>query len=68
MALSLEERVSVLEKQIAKLESCSSAQTPQVPWWEKIRGTFKEDPIYDEAMKLGQEWRSSQPVPESESR
>ena len=23
------------------------------PWWEQIVGTFENDPIYDEAMKLG---------------
>lgn len=34
------------------------------PWWQRIRGTFKDDPAYDEAMRLGREWRESQPVPE----
>jgi hypothetical protein len=29
------------------------------PWWEQIVGTFEDDPIYDEAMKLGRHYRQS---------
>ncbi|BAQ64097.1 hypothetical protein [Geminocystis sp. NIES-3709] len=28
-------------------------------WWENISGTFKDDQVYDEAMKLGQDYRKS---------
>lgn len=28
-------------------------------WWENISGTFGDDPLYDEAMKLGKEYRNS---------
>src|SRR5581483_3035701 len=37
-----------------------NAQEPQKPWWEAIRGTFKNDPAYVEAMRLGREWREAQ--------
>ena len=30
------------------------------PWWEQISGTFANDPICDEAMRLGRKWRESQ--------
>jgi hypothetical protein len=58
--LSLEERVSALEAEVArlKLEREIPAQA-QKPWWEEIRGTFKNDPIYTEAMRLGREYRES---------
>jgi hypothetical protein len=29
------------------------------PWWEKIVGTFADNPVYDEAMRLGREYRES---------
>ncbi len=29
-------------------------------WWEEIAGTFADDPAYDEAMRLGREYRLSQ--------
>lgn len=38
-----------------------------VPWWEKITGTFKDDPEYDEAMRLGAEYRRSQPTAAEET-
>ncbi len=28
------------------------------PWWEQIAGTFTNDSAYDEAMKLGREYRT----------
>lgn len=29
------------------------------PWWEQIAGTFANNLVYDEAMRLGQEYRNS---------
>lgn len=29
------------------------------PWWEQITGTFANDSVYDEAMRLGREYRKS---------
>ncbi len=29
------------------------------PWWEQIDGTFANDSVYDEAMRLGREYRKS---------
>jgi hypothetical protein len=31
----------------------------ETPWWEKIVGTFADDPAYEEAMQFGQEYRQS---------
>jgi hypothetical protein len=58
--LSLEERVAALEAEVARLkQERESAAEAQKPWWEEIRGTFKNDPIYTEAMRLGREYRES---------
>jgi len=58
--LSLEERVAILEAEVARLkQERASVAGPQSPWWEKIRGTFKNDPHYVEAMRLGREYRES---------
>jgi hypothetical protein len=66
MAATIEERVTNLEQEVAELKRCSSEKPAEAPWWEKIRGTFKDDPIYDEAMELGREWRASQPMADAE--
>ena len=33
--------------------------SPRQPWWEEISGSFANDPAFDEAMRLGREWRES---------
>ena len=33
--------------------------TPPTPWWERITGTFADDPVHKEAMKLGRTYRES---------
>jgi len=58
---SLEERVLVVEQELAALKQRVNAETsPPLPWWEKIAGTFANNPEYDEAMRLGREWRETQ--------
>ena len=60
----LEERVAALEVEVARLKQERTAASQQsVPWWKKRLGAFKDDPAYDEAMRLGAEYRRSQPTP-----
>ena len=30
------------------------------PWWKRIAGVFADDPAFDEAMRLGREYREAQ--------
>ena len=59
---TLEQRVSELEAKVERLIQENGASAKE-PWWERIRGTFKDDPVYEEAMRLGREWREAQPIP-----
>jgi hypothetical protein len=55
----LEVRVAALEAELARLKKqVEPASTPSKAWWREI-GTFEDDPIYDEAMRLGAEYRRS---------
>jgi hypothetical protein len=36
-----------------------SSNSDQTPWWEEILGSFANDPVYDEAMQLGRQYRES---------
>jgi hypothetical protein len=54
----LEERVAALEE-VAKLKSKLEGPEASKPWWERIAGTFQDDPVYEQAMKLGQQYRRS---------
>jgi hypothetical protein len=66
----IEARLTQLETEVAQLKQQLPPQNHpsphhQTPWWEKILGTFADDPIYDEAMRLGQHYRQShRPEPE----
>lgn len=71
-ATELEERVVELERnfsrRIAELEAQVSRLSQQVEakpvlgetaWWKKIVGIYKNDPEFDEAERLGREYRES---------
>lgn len=59
--MQLEERVAILEAEVARLKNQIEHQTESTtPWWKKVSGTFKDNPAFEEAMRLGREYRESQ--------
>ena len=58
---TLEERVAAMEQELARLKQQLQVQRPPapLPWWEKMAGTFANSEHYDEAMRLGREYRES---------
>jgi hypothetical protein len=57
--MEIEARLTQLESEVAHLKQKLPKEDDQKPWWEEILGSFADDPIYDEAMALGQEYRRS---------
>jgi len=55
----LERRVRALEEEVATLRSKIEGLDALQPWWERIAGTFQDDPAYEKAMKLGRQYRQS---------
>ncbi len=56
----LEARVEALETELAQMrQMLTQTPPPQAPWWVKVAGSFEQDPTFDEAVRLGQEWRKS---------
>ncbi len=69
--VQLERRVAILEEEMARLKRILTDAQPSAakPWWERIAGTFADDPIYTEAMRLGREHRESlRPKPSRKKR
>jgi hypothetical protein len=57
---NLEKRLLAVETDLAQLKKKSGGkEVDDRPWFEKIYGTFANDPLYDEAMRLGREYRES---------
>lgn len=44
---------------MARLTGETIENKRETPWWERIVGTFRDNPEYDEAMRLGREYRES---------
>ena len=65
----LESRVAALEEEVGQLKAeREEAQSAMQPWWQRISGTFADDPAHFEAMRLGREWRDSFPPKEGNPR
>lgn len=57
MPQTLEQRIEELERKVAELTA--AAATPKKDWRRSI-GIFANDPDFDEAMRLGREYREQQ--------
>jgi hypothetical protein len=61
---TVERRIAELESRVDTLQrvvgDSLTAQTSKKRGWRAIVGTFSNDPLYEEAMRLGREWRESQ--------
>jgi hypothetical protein len=59
---TLEKRVTSLEQIVAQLVTKQENPAPseKSPWWEKHFGAFKDDPHYEEAMRLAKEIREAE--------
>jgi hypothetical protein len=62
----LESRIAVLEQKVTELQARLDATTgkkdhpnPFGPWWVTTAGRFKDDPIFEEIVRLGREYRKS---------
>ena len=58
MAANLEDRVDALEREVRQLKNAvrSSKKKPK-PWWERLAGAFKDDPVFDEIVESGNRYR-----------
>lgn len=59
-AATIEQRLEALEREVRSLRAAVKKKGKmEKPWWERVGGTFKDDPLFDEMVKAGQRYRKS---------
>ena len=56
-----EERILALEEEMRQVKALLKriGETPQRPWWERLAGTFKDDPLFAQVIEAGHQYRQS---------
>jgi Ser-tRNA(Ala) deacylase AlaX len=51
-------RVAALETEVGELKAkLAASEQPQKKSWLDLYGKYADDPVFDEVVRLGQEWR-----------
>jgi hypothetical protein len=57
----LKQRVEMLEAEVARLKAkIADGPATNKPWWDQIWGAFAGDTAFQEAMRLGRQYRQAQ--------
>jgi hypothetical protein len=56
----IEQRLTMLEKAVEDLRTeVKRLPAPGERWWRNHAGRFKDDPVFEEIVRLGREYRES---------
>ena len=59
--IDLEKRVEVLEYELHIMKGTfHKSEQKESPWWISQAGMFKDDPLFDQIVEAGQQYRKSQ--------
>jgi hypothetical protein len=58
---TIEARLNTVEQELAELKRTIAQHSQGASWIERIAGTCKDDPDFDEIVRLGREFRKSVP-------
>ena len=61
-AAQVESRLTALEREVVRLKAQIAKAPNTNNWVEEIAGTFANDPIFEEAVRLGRKWREREPI------
>ncbi len=66
MSKTIEQRLETVERDLAALKGEVRTLKPDPNWISAICGTFKDDPEFDEVLRLGKELRDAEQPRESD--
>jgi hypothetical protein len=62
---NLEQRIATLEKEVAELKHAAAKPGSGENWFQRVAGSFKNQPEFDEVLRLGREIRQADRPTES---
>lgn len=68
--ITLEERIATVEAELERLKSRFSGEdtNEKCPGWKRILGTFADSEGFEEAVRIGREYREAQPLADEAER
>jgi hypothetical protein len=57
---TLEHKLAEMQQQLASIAGKKDHPNPHGAWWVETAGKFKDDPVFEEIIRLGREYRKSQ--------
>jgi hypothetical protein len=61
-AAQIELRIAALEQELAQMKAViipSPRSAQKHPWWVEMSGSGANNPLFEDAVRYGQEWRDS---------
>lgn len=56
---TLEQRMEVLEERVRELQEAMNARQPAADWLDRVIGSMKDEPAFDEVLAYGQAIRQA---------
>ncbi len=56
---TLEQRMTILENKVRELQEAMKGRTPASDWLDRVIGSMKDEPAFDDVLKYGREFREA---------
>jgi hypothetical protein len=66
-AEEIEQRFAALESAVRELQGRLEAHSPPTSWLERITGSFKDEPAFEEVLRYGREFCQADWPPEDDA-
>jgi hypothetical protein len=64
---SIEQRLAAVELAVADIQRRLLVQAPAANWLERVTGSFKDEPAFDEVLEYGRAFRAADRPPEDDA-
>lgn len=62
--IQIEERLTAVENAVSELQRYSLVRPPAANWLERISGSFKDEPAFEQVLEYGRQMRAADRLPE----